>query len=290
MSQASHLPVELLQEIFTCGVVDPHHGKSFGAKCMQLARWVQPIVAPLLYRIVIIKTENQKRSFTLALENGKEKAYSPFKLVHSLVVDVDRSVIFSPDMLYQWVRLLDKSTWKEVQFPPRWLFTGGIRNSTSISFQLPPSVTFPEDIMGYPIYNDYSRIVKLRFLCTKATFRDMAGLVRGYTELAPNLSHLAITIYDHPFTIPDIRSLLDAAEHLQCIVALVIKYPSLHYYANGWGDEGVQKEMLSIKTSKLVLWEENSTNRALFYGYDSELLWAQAERELADPERDVIVF
>lgn len=288
MSLATQLPIELLQEIVTFGVIDPRYGKPFGAKCMRLARWIQTIVAPLLYRMIIIKSKRQMLSFMLALENTnvKHRAYAPAKYVRTLIIEDNEytSSAVTLDTLYRLAGWFDKSSWKEIHLPLEILYTRE-RITYDKPFRMPPFVTLSRDSKWYASGVDYTLIIRLRLLHTTTCFKSIADFIRGHAELAPNLSHLAITAYDDPFTSQDITKILDAASNLQCVIVLVI--PSNPRYFVEWETEGIRRRMLGIKVPKLVIWEKDAKHDALFRNYDSGMLWAQAESELGDPERKI---
>jgi hypothetical protein len=156
--QTAQIPIELIQAIIIAGTTEAQYGKNFGAKCMRLARWVQPIVAPLLYSRVAIETEGQMRSLLFALQSN---GYLATKLVKILIIrkqdkynneeshiwkeddnDVHHDTVnlrgnetkkewdaaFWAQAILRVTHLLDPSTWEEFQAPVSLLNHESTRN------------------------------------------------------------------------------------------------------------------------------------------------------------------
>jgi hypothetical protein len=179
MLLASGLPIELICEILVSGIADPHKGKSFGARCMRISRWVQPIVARPLYDTVLIETEAQMRSFLLALDCGKEqdrdkevagesggkdrsrsRGDDVRRLVRSLVIpDTDLASdsaqcdkAFWASAILDITQTLDRSTWKEFYVSCEWMTERFTPSPTTPTAPI-AKYRMPRSYVTYPVSN-----------------------------------------------------------------------------------------------------------------------------------------
>lgn len=306
MDLAARLPDELLERILVAGITDEGYGHHFGAKCMLLARWLQSFIAPLLYATVVIDTEPQLCSFLLTLENDKDnRGYITRKLVRSLVITegqsdgsdigIGRDRLLWASKILTITHTLNESTWKELHIPTYLInyASSALGEISKVRYRMPPSTTYVY-WRGYWMsgYLDSSAVTKLRFQNFALSFRSMVQVIRHLVNRKPKTTHLSVTSNSWPTDILDIVKLVDAVntEHpnLQCVV--VIKIPSESPTDNLEDPEAIRtgRQLMKIKAPKLVMWERSEENNSIYNSYDSEKLWSQAERELAEAEPDLV--
>jgi hypothetical protein len=305
MTLAATLPVELIDKILLAGATDEHYGKSFGAKCLQMARWTHSSIAPVLYDQVFIDTDVQIRSFLLALENDEaaHRHYIVHKLVRSLIIadgdgeihdeDDSRDLDFWQSSIWKITHTLDMAVWKEIKVPMLLIsrFPTSSELRKRIKYRIPQSTTlvrlgptsFVEDTLNF------STITKLRFCVSSLPWRDIISQVDTTVKWLHKITHMAYIAHTWPRDISEIIELAEVAKGLRCLV-VAINDPTRDESLENREDLASKKGLLaSVKAPTLVLWDHYyyAETHSIYDNPNSEVLWTRVERELADPERKV---
>ena len=246
---------------------------------MRLAAWIQPIIAPILYRVVMIHNSKGGQSLFLAIERNIDgKAYSPRALIDSLVFHDDTEAQ-AKDPIYatviaEIVIALNNANYKRLKIPLH-LMESPLRISRSPLF--PRSVTFG-DAKGslFPDYT-YAAVTKLRLVDFSPTLWEINGLM----AVANKVTHLSLTLTSDAWAAVSVVDWVSRLPRMLLLVVIVKMPPDTQHL----------EQLLNIKIkpptwvegivlSKIVLWEWSSKVQGLLDDENDEVLWAAAEKEL----------
>lgn len=279
-SLCDRLPTELAMRILRTGVNDTEYGLAFGAKCMSIALWIQPIVAPILYRVVTIHNSKDGQSLFLAIDrNLHGKRYSPRALINTLVIR-DDSETQSKDPIYatviaEIILALNNSYYKRLNIPLHLMDYSPLHRPYAPL--LPYSVTF-NDAKGslFPHYT-YAAVTKLRLV----HFDPQMWEIRGLLAVAKRVTHLSLTLSSNAWAAVSLVESVSRLAQMKILVIIVKMSP----------DEEHLSQLLKLKEepptwvegiilSKVVLWEWSAQVQALLDDANDENLWKTAEATL----------
>ncbi|KIM32726.1 hypothetical protein M408DRAFT_6198 [Serendipita vermifera MAFF 305830] len=278
------LPTELAMRILKAGAASPDYGHRFGARCMRLALWVQPIIGPILYRVVTIRNIKQGQSLFLAItRNIKGKGYTPRALIKSLVV-CDDSREQAKDTAYatviaEIIILLHNGGYKRLDIPLHLI--GYSASSISYTPPLPYSVTF-RDVKG-SLFSDYSygSVVKIRL----PEFDPQMWEIRALLSVAKKVSHISLTLSSNAWAAMGLVDAVSRLPQIKVVVVVVKMSPD---------EEEHLPQLLKLKeepptwvegiiVSKVFVWQWNSEVQKLLDDEDDNVVWNAAKNGRAPP-------
>lgn len=271
------LPTEVILAILIAGVHDPEYGKQFGARCMRLASWIQPYIAPALYHTVDLWTEVQARSFLDTIEKNTSQWR---RLVSSLDIETtafsaenDEVGRFTPlgttsATVLNILAILceNECPLRELHIPMVILATR--RNPSEQRLRLPRSMTLTGvDGIAWTVY-DWRTVTHLRFTCYNPTFME----IRWMANL-PSLTHFAFAFYyELPLGLRIIETMTLPAQ-MKCVVPVI-------FPGSGGGRARVaatKKELKKLDDPKLVIWGDTPSALAIFNDIHANTFWKMAE-------------
>jgi hypothetical protein len=292
MSLAATLPDELLYKILIAGTTDEIYGRSFAAKCMLLARWIQGTIAPILYDVVKMDSESRMESFLFALENDDKghRSYRVREIVRCFIIADDednaRDVKFWSSAIWKVTQALDMSVWKELEIPIPLVASTSSGEKAGRTYRLPYSTTLTRYTPLRTINKlDFSTVNRIRIRTTGLAFWRIAGLVDSFATKHPNITHLAVIATTWPEDDDEFKELTEAAENLQAVLVLMMVDDRAD--AEGEAAESKGRELISVKAPRLAIWvDDYEETYASYNNCYSDPLWREVERELAGRKRN----
>jgi hypothetical protein len=291
------LPTEIVRSIFTEGVKDREYGKPFGARCMRLASWVQPWIAPILYHNVDLWTESQAKSF---LENIEEtNVYLKFSLknlVHGLLFKSNAFSVYDTQHTYSLIppqmdaafsspngvtsitimKILsilqqDCPSWTQLEVSMVILATRRYPSSPIIS--MPSSVTLTGvDGIIWSAYT-WDNVTRLRLTSYNPTFHES----HWFTQL-PSLTHFAFAFYYGLHLGIRLVEEMTMSHKMHCVVAVV--YPPAPGIQGKVAATAARKALEKLDEPTLVVWEDTPQLVEIFETDDADVFWAKAEHQV----------
>ncbi|KAG8835070.1 hypothetical protein FRC17_005423 [Serendipita sp. 399] len=301
----ARLPTEIMHHILIAGVKERNRGKIFGARCMRLASWIRPWVAPALYHDVDLWTEQQASSFLYAIQSTELPHSLPLaSMVLSLAV---KTIAFSAyDTQHPQSRILPQTEAgnftpagatsltvmkilsalmreeKDGVLPLRHLSVPMVILATKRQpdfplLPMPRSVTIT-GVDGL-IWNAYGwgMVTHVRLTSYNPMFQETKWFLR-----LPALTHLAFAFY---YEIPiglRIAEELTAAPQIRCVVMLV--YPPVQGGRGRTAARDSRKELQKLDEPSLIIWEDTPQMVAKFEDEDADRFWRSVER-IVDTQR-----
>ncbi|PVF94535.1 hypothetical protein CPB86DRAFT_740340 [Serendipita vermifera] len=281
----TRLPIELGIRIFVEGSRDSRFGAAFGAKCMRLARWVQPIIAPILYSSIVLGSDAQAQSLLLAIyADERRKTYVVRKLIQSIEIVQDLSergkneIVQMAEHIAELIIWLNKpqSSLTSLKIP---LAVMDYPVSSGLPYpKLPPSITFTGPGTLFSDYN-FSSVTHIRLSEINLPLWQLKALF----SIARSLTHIALKVsrkgYDGLVLVESLLSV----KRLKCaVIAVDLPERDPHREQLFNLKHLPHSHSRSIKDSNIVVWVWDVQVRRLFKRAPEQLFWEKAEGELRD--------
>ncbi|KAG8821037.1 hypothetical protein FRC19_008294 [Serendipita sp. 401] len=294
----ARLPTEIMHHILMIGAEERSRGKIFGARCMRLASWIRPWVAPVLYRDVDLWSEQQASSFLYAIETTGERhslplssmvltlavktiAFSAYETQHpqSRILPQTEAGNFTPAgttslTIMKILSVLTRA--KDIPLPLRHLSIPMVilatkRQPDSPLLTMPRSITIT-GVDGL-IWNAYEwkNVTHIRLTSYNPMFQETKWFLR-----LPALTHFAFAFY---YEIPlglRIAEELTAGSQVQYVVMLV--YPPVQGGRGRTAARENSKALQRLDEPSLVVWEDTPQMVAKFEDENVDRFWRNVER------------
>ncbi|PVF97122.1 hypothetical protein CPB86DRAFT_786303 [Serendipita vermifera] len=286
------LPTEIIRSILLEGVKDREYGKPFGARCMRLASWVQPWIAPILYHDVDLWTESQAKSFLANIEGTntylnvslkslivKSNAFSVHDTQHaySMIPPRMEASNSSPNgvtsiTIMKILSFLQQDCPSWTQLEVSMVILATRRYPSAPIIIMPPSVTLT-DVDGI-IWSAYTwdNVTHLRFTSYNPTFHES----HWFTQL-PSLTHFAFAFYYGIHLGIRLVEEMTMSHKMQCVVAVV--YPPAPGVQGKVAATAARKALEKLDEPTLVVWEDTPQLIEIFETDDVDVFWAKAEAQ-----------
>jgi hypothetical protein len=252
---------------------------------MLLARWVQPIIAPLLYNSIVLGSDAQAQSLLLAIvADERRKTYTVRRLIQSVEIIQDLSERGKNDIVQMAEHVAELIIWlnkpqsslTSLTIP---LAVMDYPISSGLPYpQLPRSITFTGPGHLFSDYN-FSSVTHLRISEINIPLWQLKALF----SIARSLTHIALKVSRRGFDGLVLAESLLTVKRLKCAV-IAVDLPEGDPY---------EKQLLNIRhtpraqaqsmqDSNIITWSWNDQVHRLFEVTSEQLFWEKAEEELRD--------